>query len=184
MNSKKVSRLGNKQAGLTMIELVIGILIISALIAVVAPILNGLLNSNVAANNEVSAMTRTVNKIDERYYDEPIDSSLDNTEIITARLYAESYRISGTSNIYNQFGGKVTIDGVDENGLTWVSEKVSTDACINVVNGAKNLGFETVQVGSTTLQYSAAKKSDMSAACDAAAAGADNLTITWTREEA
>jgi prepilin-type N-terminal cleavage/methylation domain-containing protein len=175
--NKRTSR---KQGGFTMIELVIGILIMAVGIAVIAPILNGLLNSNVKATAEVSAMTRTVNMIDDRYQSEAIDGDLDNTEIVTAKLFAEAYRVTG-DNIYNQFGGKITIVGVNDNGLIWTSEKVTTDACINVVNGAKNLGFETVKVGSTDLKYSEIKKRDMSAACDTTD---DNLTIVWTREEA
>tara|TARA_B100000809_G_scaffold253392_1_gene289355 strand:+ start:502 stop:1044 length:543 start_codon:yes stop_codon:yes gene_type:complete len=175
--NKRTSR---KQGGFTMIELVIGILIMAVGIAVIAPILNGLLNSNVKASAEVSAMTRTVNIIDDRYYSEAIDGDLNNTEIVVAKLYAEAYRVTG-DNIYNQFGGKITIEGVGDNGLIWTSEKITTDACINVVNGAKNLGFETVNVGGTDLKYSEIKKSDMSAACDTTD---DNLTVVWTREEA
>jgi prepilin-type N-terminal cleavage/methylation domain-containing protein len=175
--NKRTSR---KQGGFTMIELVIGILIMAVGIAVIAPILNGLLNANVKASAEVSAMTRTVNMIDDRYYSEAINADLDNVEVIKAKLFAEAYRVSG-DNIYNQFGGKITIVGVEDNGLVWTSEKITSEACINVVNGAKDLGFETVAVGGTTLKYSETTKAMMSDACNTTD---DNLTVVWTREEA
>lgn len=101
-------------------------------------------------------------------------------------MIAESYKvIPATNTIYNQFGGEITIEGVDFNGLTWTSEKIPADSCAAMVAEVKNLTiFEEVTVGSTDLQYSSTGNADYTAACETAAGSTDNLTIVWTKEEA
>ena len=87
-----------------------------------------------------------------------------------------------SNEIFNSFDGKITITGVDENGYEWQSEKIPAGVCAKLVDEARSLNtFEEVQIGSSTLQYSASQSNDFTQACETAAGTNDSLTVTWIK---
>ena len=79
------------------------------------------------------------------------------------------------------FGGSIFIDGVDEDGLTWLTEGVPAGVCTKFVDDAKSLGFETASVGGSLVTYSQARNQDYTDACVAGVGGNDAFDITFTR---
>ena len=178
-------RRAKKQGGFTLIEIVVGLIIAGLFAAAVTPILFAATDDTLVST-ESTAMTRSFTNLQARYDNEAWDSNIDNQEMIDGRMIAENYKvIKSTGTIYNQFGGEITIEGIDFNGLTWTSEKIPGTSCASMVSEVKSSSlFETVTVGSTTLQYSDTGNTDYTAACEAAAGSGDSLTIVWTKEEA
>lgn len=173
------------QGGFTLIEIVIGVIIFGLIASQLTPLLFGATDDTLVAT-ESSAMSRSYTNLKSRYDTEAWDSNIDNQEMIDGRMIAESYKvIKATGTIYNNFGGEITIDGVDFNGLTWTSEKIPSNSCASMIAEVKNLTlFETVTVGSSELQYSDTGNADYTAACEGATGNGDSLTIVWTKEEA
>jgi len=174
-----------KQGGFTLIEIVIGIIIFGLIAAALSPILFGARDDTLVAT-ETSAMSRSVTNLENRYNTEAWGAGIDNAEMIAGRMVSENYKIIvATDTIYNQFGGEITITGVDFNGLTWQSDKIPASVCAAIVQEVKNLTiFQQVDIGATNLQYSDTGNADYTAACVAEAGTDDSLTITWTKEEA
>jgi len=174
-----------KQGGFTLIEIVVGLIIFGLIAAALSPILFGSRDDTLVAT-ESTAMSRSVTSLESRYDNEAWGTAIDNDEMIAGRMISENYKvIDATGTIYNQFGGEITIDGVDFNGLTWESEKIPADSCAAMVAEVKNLTiFQQVDIGSTNLQYSDTGNADYTAACEAEAGTDDSVTITWTKEEA
>lgn len=170
-----------KAKGFTLIEILIATAIITIVAAVVAPLLTEVKDKTIIVSQELQMMRTTLANIDDRYWDEAIDTNMDNTELLAGHTIPTAYRSTGTDKIYNLFGGNITITGDDYDGLTWVTENVPANVCTKFVDDAKNLGFENVDVGGNTLQYSASKNSDFTTACSTAAGTADEITITFTR---
>lgn len=173
-----------KAKGFTLIEILIATAIITIVAAVVAPLLTEVKDKTIVVSQELQMMRTTLANIDDRYWDENITTAVDNTELIAGNTVPTAYRISGTDKIYNLFGGEIVINGVDFDGLTWETNKVPSNVCTKFVDDAKNLGFENVDVGGNSLQYSVSKNADFTTACTAAAGTADEITITFTRTEA
>ncbi|OUV23058.1 MAG: hypothetical protein CBC55_02880 [Gammaproteobacteria bacterium TMED95] len=169
------------QRGFTMIEIGIAIAIMLIGAAIIVPIVSGYLDTS-RVNNEVTAMRATFDKVQQRYQREPITTDIDNQELIEANLLAANYRTNSSFQIYNIFDGQVTIDGVDENGMTWVSAGIPESVCAELVENARSLQFELVTIGSTELRYSDSLNADFTQACIGAVAD-DVVTITWTLEE-
>jgi prepilin-type N-terminal cleavage/methylation domain-containing protein len=181
MNTKIVK----KQGGFTLIEVVVGLIIFGIIAAALSPILFGA-RDDTLVSTESTAMSRSVTNLESRYDTEAWGSAIDNAEMIAGRLISENYKfIEATDTIYNQFGGEITVTGVDFNGLTWESEKIPAGSCASMVAEVKNLTiFEQVDIGSTNLQYSDTGNADYTAACEAEAGTGDSVTITWTKVEA
>ena len=76
----------------------------------------------------------------------------------------------------------MTIDGVDENGMTWVSAGIPANVCAEMAENARSLQFELITIGSTELRYTDSVNADFTQACIGAVAD-DVVTITWTLEE-
>ncbi len=170
----------NKQGGFTFIEILVASVIIALVASILGPLLTETKDKNVTVGQEIALMRATIQNLDDRYSDESITSDVDNTEIIDGRILPKAYRRNDSDEIYSLFGGKITVDGVDENGLTWETEGVPTDVCAKFVDDAKSLGFELVDIDGTQLRYSEALNADFTSACDASN---DTVTVTWTREE-
>lgn len=167
----------NTQKGFTLFEILIGAVIFAILAATIVPLLTDAKDKNVLVTQEISLMRTTLANIEDRYFDEAIDADLDNAEVVNGRMIAASYRTVGTE-IFNLFDGNVEVVGVPENGLTWTSESIPVNACAKLVDDAKNLGFETVTVDGTAVNYRVARNTDITTACDVAA---DTVEIIWTR---
>ena len=94
---------------------------------------------------------------------------MDNEELIRGNNI-KGFRSNASNEIFNSFDGKITITGVDENGYEWQSEKIPAGVCAKLVDEARSLNtFEEVQIGSSTLQYSASQSNDFTQACETAA---------------
>ncbi len=173
----------NKQGGFTLIELMIAVVIIGVAWAFLAPQLQGLMDRNVTVQSETSAMTRTFNQIQDRYFDEIIDANFNNEVAIRGRLVAEAYNNNGTDTFYNIFDGAITITGVADNGWTWVSERIPTNSCASLITNAKTVGYESFQVtGGAERRYSEATNDEIASDCENGDTD-DYVTITWTKEE-
>lgn len=173
-----------KAKGFTLIEILIATAIITIVAAVVAPLLTEVKDKTIVVSQELQMMRTTLANIDDRYWDENITGTVDNIELIAGNIVPTAYRISGTDKIYNLFGGEIVITGVDFDGLIWETNKVPSNVCTKFVDDAKNLGFENVEVGGNSLQYSVSKNADFTNACTTAAGTADEITIKFTRTEA
>lgn len=181
MNIKHVK----KQGGFTLIEVVVGLIIFGLIAAALSPILFGA-RDDTLVSTEVSSMSRSITSLEARYNNEAWGSAIDNAEMVDGKLISENYKvIPTTATIYNQFGGEITVTGVDFNGLVWVSEKIPSAACAGIVSEVKNLTiYQQVDIGSTNLQYSSTGNADYTTACVSEAGTGDSVTITWTKEEA
>jgi len=169
------------QKGFTLIEALVGLALFSIIVVVISSLMNDAKDSLLLSQKEVLQMQGTMSKMNERYQEEPVTSSVNNRLVIDNRIIAPAYKIDKTGGkIYNTFGGAVTIVGVNGNGLTWESKLVPVKACDKLVSDTSGLGFETVTIGTTKLVYSTLKTSDISTACTAAAKD-DVVTILWTR---
>ncbi|MBE8232149.1 MAG: hypothetical protein HAW67_00325 [Endozoicomonadaceae bacterium] len=175
-------KLGKKQAGLTAIEMVIGLVVLSLLAAAITPVVLGALEG-FKAESEITAMKDSGGKILKRYERDVITTSLDNDEVIVAELFSKAYSTSGTSNLFNRFGGSIDINGVDSNGLTWESTKIPQGQCETIVLGMSGYIFENVAIGTTNIQYSNTNPSAITTACNSAAGSTDIVTLTWTKLE-
>jgi prepilin-type N-terminal cleavage/methylation domain-containing protein len=177
----------NRQSGFTIYEILIASAIIAIVAAVIAPLLNETKDKNVTVAQELTLMRTTVANIDDRYWDEAITSAMDNRELIDGRILPGAYRRNDTTaDIFNLFGGVVTITGVDENGLTWESNGVPNGVCTKFVDDGNTLGFETVNVGGTLLVYSDTTNADITQACvggEGSGGSADTVNIIWIRAE-
>jgi len=167
-----------KSKGFTLIEILIATAIITIVAAVVAPLLTEVKDKTIVVSQEIQMMRTALANIDDRYWDENIDTNMDNTELLAGNTIPSAYRSTGTDKIYNLFGGNITIDGLDFDGLTWQTEKVPSNVCTKFIDDAKNLGFENVNVNGNDVQYSIAKNADFTTACTTAD---DEITITFTR---
>lgn len=169
------------QKGFTLIETLVGLAIFSILAIVISTLMNDTKDSLLLSQKEALQMQGTMTKLNERYQEEPVTSSVNNRLLIDNRIIAPAYKIDKTAGkIYNSFGGAVTITGVNGNGLTWESKLIPIKACDKLAADTNGLSFETVTIGTTKLVYSVTKTSDISAACTAAAKD-DVVTILWTR---
>jgi|TARA_B110000196_G_C21087598_1_gene635833 prepilin-type N-terminal cleavage/methylation domain-containing protein len=172
-----------KQGGFTFIELMIAVVIIGVAWAFIAPQLQGLMDRNVTVQSETGAMTRTFNQIQDRYFDEIIDSDFNTEVALRGRLFAEAYNNNGIDTVYNIFDGDITVAGVADNGWTWVSSKIPTNSCASLITTAKTVGYETFAVsGASERRYSEASKDDIATDCETGDNN-DTVTITWTKEE-
>lgn len=176
-----LKRTKQNQRGFTMVEIGVTTAIILIGIAIMVPILNGYFQSS-AVSNETSAMRATVDKLKQRYQREPITTDIDNQELIEANILAANYRTNSSFQIYNVFDGQVTINGVDENGLTWESAGIPSEVCSEIAENARAMDFELITIGSTELRYSESVNADFTQACLGAVTD-DVVTITWTIEE-
>jgi|AntDeeMinimDraft_5_1070356.scaffolds.fasta_scaffold24253_2 type II secretory pathway pseudopilin PulG len=176
------SKLQN-QRGATFIEIIIYISLLGIFLGIVIPLLTGG-KDTATVNLEVTQMRSSLDRIDNRYFGEPITDDLDNEQMIDGKLIAASYRTSGSSIIYNQFDGLVEVNGVSENGLTWSTEGIPSDVCVEFVQQGRQLGFLDVAVGGTSLQYSQTNVSDITDACVGAAGTSDTVDIVFTRPNA
>lgn len=177
---KKVITTSN-QKGFTLFEMLIGAIIFSLLAAVIIPQLTSVKDKNILVTQEIGMMRTSLLNIEDRYYDEFIDGDLDNQEMIEGKMISSSYRVNGDV-IYNLFDGAVTITGVGDNGLVWVSEGITEVACAKLIDDAKTLGFETVDVGGNSVTYLGARNSDFTSACISGLGNNETVTVTWTRE--
>jgi prepilin-type N-terminal cleavage/methylation domain-containing protein len=175
----------NRQSGFTIYEILIATTIIAIVAAVVVPILNETKDKNVTVGQELTLMRTTITNIDDRYWDEPITVAMNNRELIDSRILPQAYQRNDTSaDIFNLFGGIVTITGVDENGLTWQSDGVPNGVCTKFVDDGKTLGFETVTVGPNPLTYSETTNALITQAClsgEGTGGSDDTVIIIWTR---
>lgn len=180
MNKK--TRSINKSAGFTLLEILFGVIVVGIIFSVLLPQLGGARDKGVLVRTEAGSMSNTFEKIKERYQREVIDDTLTNEVILRGRLQSEGYKTNGTSTIYNSFGGLITIEGVADNGMTWTSTLIPTNSCAALLDATKKIGFETVEVEGTTLQYSVATADEMATACEGAGTN-DEVTIVWTKTE-
>ena len=173
-----------KQGGFTMLEILISAVIIAIVISVVGPTMTETKDKNVTVGQEISLMNATVNNIDDRYFNENITTDLDNQELIEGNILPKAYRRNAAFEIFNLWGGIVTIDGVDDDGLTWSSAGVPATVCAKFVDDGRNLGFEEVETdaGGARVPYSTLTNSAITQMCQPAA-GTDRVTITWHRTE-
>jgi type II secretory pathway pseudopilin PulG len=171
-----------KQAGFTMFEILIGAVVFTLLASIIVPLITGTKDKVIMTTQELNQMRSTLSNIEDRYYDEFITEDLNNSEVIDGQMVAESYRTLGNTTIYNIFDGEITITGKTNNGLEWISEGITKAACTKFVDDASNLGFETVDVGGTAVQYLGATNKDYTAACVAGLGSDEIVTLTWTRD--
>lgn len=170
-----------KQGGFTLMEIAIGAIIFALLASIIAPLLNEAKDKTVMVTQELSLMRTTIQNIGDRYSDEFVTTDLDNQELIEGNILPSAYRRNNTSfEIFNMWGGQVVVAGVDNNGLTWTTEKVPTPVCTKFVDDAKSLGFETVSVDGQDGVYSEMQNADITQLCQSTN---DNVTIVFTREE-
>lgn len=182
--NKTINR--KKQGGFTLLEILIAAVIIALVAGIVGPLLTETKDKNVTVGQEISLMRATLANIDDRYWDEPITTDLDNEELMAGRILPQAVRQAGTDQIYNLFGGTVTITGIDDDGLEWVSQGVPEGVCAKFVDDARSLGFETVDVAGTSVDYTDRTLSDnatITQACDGAGTNGV-VTITFRREPA
>lgn len=174
-----------KQAGYSMLELMVIVVILGIIASFVVPMLTGVKDKNVTVQQEFNAMQRTVTQIYDRYFNEIIDdTNVDNTEIITAKLQSEAYKNDGASKLFNIFGGEIIITGVADNGLIFESQKIPTNVCSSMVSMTRGkMPFESVSIngGADILFSDDDAIQQISAACDIAN---DTLTIIWTKDGA
>lgn len=185
LNTAKLnSAFGKKQGGFTLFEILIAAVIITLVASIVLPTLTETKDKNVTVGQEISMMAATVNNIDDRYFDENITTDLDNQELIEGQILPKAYRRNSSFEIFNLWGGVITIDGVDENGLTWVSAGVPAPVCSKFIDDAKSLGFEEVETdaGGARTPYSTLTNAQITQMCQPAS-GTDQVTITWHRTE-
>jgi prepilin-type N-terminal cleavage/methylation domain-containing protein len=172
-----------KQRGFTILEILVAVVIIILFASIVGPLLSDAKDKSVTVTGEITMMRATLENIDARHINESITATLNNAAVIQGRMLATAYRKKGTTNIYNLFGGQITISGIAENGLTWDSTGISSAACPMMVSDAKDLGFETVKIGGgAATKYSTITNTIITAACVAATSSSDEVTITWTRK--
>lgn len=183
-NAKQTKKLGAKQAGFTLFEILITTVIIAIVASIVIPTLTETKDKNVTVGQEIAMMAATINNIDDRYFDENITTALNNQELIESNILPKAYRRNTAFEIFNLWGGVITIDGVDENGLTWVSSGVPAPVCSKFIDDAKSLGFEEVETdaGGARTTYSTLDNAQITQMCQPAA-GTDLVTITWHRTE-
>jgi prepilin-type N-terminal cleavage/methylation domain-containing protein len=167
-----------KQSGFTLIEILIASVIIAIVAGIVGPLLTEVKDKNVTVSQEIALMRATLANIDDRYWDEAITTDLDNAELMAGSILPIAYKQSGTEDIFSLFGGSIFINGVDEDGLTWLTEGVPNGVCTKFIDDAKSLGFETAIVsGGGTVTYSTDKNADFTVACGTD----DSVDITFTR---
>ena len=171
----------SNQKGFTLFELIIGGVVFTLVAAIVVPQLLAVKDKNVLVTQELGMMRSTLLNIEDRYFDEFIDGDLDNQELIDGKMIADAYRVNGDV-IYNLFDGAITVTGVGDNGLIWESQGITEVACAKLIDDAKSLGFETVDVGGNSVTYLGARNSDFTAACVAGLGSNETVTVTWTRE--
>lgn len=173
------SKLGN-QSGFTFMEIVIGIAVIGLFFAFVVPLLTDS-RDGATVTVEIGQMRATLDRIDNRYFAEPITDALDNEQVITGRLLSSSYRTTGDDTIYNQFGGAIEINGINENGLTWSTTEIPTPVCLEFAQEAQGLGFLEAVVNGTAIQYSQTTVAELTTACQAGTE--DTVDMVFTRPQ-
>lgn len=157
----------NKQAGVTLPELLIGITVIAIILSVILPIGQSILSGS-RTDKELSGMQASMEKIRKRYTKEPISSTLDNARMISSELIAPTFRLDeGADLIFSEFdNGLVTVEGLDGNGLQWTESAVPQENCIDFVFGAEDYPWDNVAVEGTTLEYVDADQDDYDSLCD------------------
>lgn len=182
-NGKTLAKAMKKaQGGFTLIEILISAVIIAIVASIVGPLMTETKDKNVTVGQEVGLMRATIQNIDDRYFDENITATLDNAELIASRILPKAYRRNASNEIFNLWGGQVTIAGVEDDGLVWTSAGVPAGVCSKFVDDSGDLGFETVTVGGTEIVYSAKTNAAITTACEGAIAN-DVVEIIWTRAE-
>lgn len=178
VNGKSNTR---NEKGFSVVEIIFAVALLGIFFGIVIPLLTGGRDST-SVSLEVTQMRSTLDNISNRYFAEPIDASLDNQQVISGRLASRSYRTSGGNIIYNQFGGTVEINGVAENGLTWATNDIPSNVCLDFVQQGRGLGFLSVNIGgSGELQYSQTNVAEMTQNCESAAGTNDTVDIVFTR---
>jgi hypothetical protein len=162
-----------RQRGASLLEVIaylgVAAIIILGAIALLSSAFSGA-NTNRTAT-EVSTIRTGVKKL---YMGQQASfSGITTTVLIAAKVFPSSLNISGTTAVYNPWGGAVTVTASADNMSFILSyAKVPQDVCINTVSSSGD--WNTVAVGTTSMTP------PISPATATTACSGTTNTITWT----
>ncbi|WP_370239342.1 type 4 pilus major pilin, partial [Neptunomonas phycophila] len=162
----------DKQAGLTMIELGAGLVILAIIAAAIAPAIYK--NMKNAEGSSAAKQTMTMMSDIHTKIRRPPYTAVTNSWAIAAKI-PDANSISGTS-IINYWGSAVTVastklTGGVNNGAVSITNPVPPDSCLTYVNEVAPMVDELV-IGTTTVKTVGGKLNDATAAtaCDVSGA--------------
>lgn len=179
LNSQIKSIMRKKQAGITAVEMLIYVAAVAVILLVVLPILQGVL-SKTSTSAEMQAITDTMARVETYRKANNIDGTLDNAFMIRNNLVSPSYKVNGAL-IYNTFNKPVVFEGVATNGFRYSTTVPSSSCPENAENGMVQ-GFDSVEIGGTSLQYSDTTPDDRAQACEGAVGTADVIEIVYVTD--
>jgi type II secretory pathway pseudopilin PulG len=175
-------KLHKKNLGFTILEILIAISIIILFSSIVAPLLTDAKDKNVTVQAELTMVKSSFENIYSRHINSNINDEFDNKAVIQGKMLAVAYRKNSSFDVFNLFGGKINISSAGDNSLIWESNGINAEACPSYVDSAKHIGFDSVEVGSTTITYSSASVVNINQACINGTDADGKVTVTFLKD--
>ena len=176
--------LQGKKSGITLIEALIVFAAGVGLIAAGLKLYSNLQNSG-NIKDETTNISNIIKRMGEIFGEDDMTEVMTSPQtVIDAGVFAPGTKIIG-ADVFNKWNGRITLDdtGVSTWSLTYTRVPLG-DACLDLVNNTKNVGFDRIQITSDSsidLDVSDITSTILSAAC--ADGGALNeATIVWINE--
>lgn len=174
-----------RQTGVTLVELLIGIVVIGLVIAGIMIAAQKVFVGN--ETNRAATSVATLASNVKGYYDTPSYAGLTNTVVIDANL-APQNMVSG-ANLVNEWGGTVTVvpatlGAVANNAISITYTDIPTEACAKLsTQTATNFDQVSIDDGTTvTVVVTPANRVINRAAVAAACGGAAIVSMTWQKK--
>lgn len=181
----EIKMINSRQAGVTLVELLIGIVVIGLVIAGVMIAAQKVFTGS-ETNRAASSVAMLASNVKGIYTSSPSYAGLTNAVVINGNLAPESM-VSG-ANLVNEWGGAVTVvpatlGAVANNAISITYADVPTEACMKLaVQTATNFDQVTVDNGTPVNVVTPTNRVVDQAAVATACGGAATVSMIWQKK--
>jgi prepilin-type N-terminal cleavage/methylation domain-containing protein len=181
MSKFNPARLGKKQSGFTLLELLL-VLGIIAVLAIAAFVIYPKVQASNRAQTESNNITTVISGVKSLYASTGDYTAVDTATVINAKIFPATMVKEGVTNqATSSFGTAVTVvpgtdAGADNNAFAVHYEGVPADVCQRLASGV-GANFQDVRVGTSSVFSDTTKKIDPALVVDACKA--DNVAMDF-----